>query len=251
MRIIIAIGFFSQWSGNGPISYYLSTILKGVGIVESWQQTLLNGCLQIWNIIIAITASTMTERFGRRTLWLVSTAGMLLFYTFLTVTAGVYRNTATWAPGKADPVTPGNKNAAHAFIAFIFLYNAAYAIAYTPLLVSYTVEILPFQIRSKGLAVMNLSVTASLVFNQYVNPIALDHLNYKYYIVYIVWDAVELVFMWLYAIETKGRTLEECSLLFDGKDAALQHTVEHELHGGGVEEKHSIREKEDPATPPA
>jgi hypothetical protein len=104
---------------------------------------------------------------------------MLLCYTFITVTAAVYRKTATWDE-KGELATPGDKNAGNAFVFFIFAFNAAYAIAYTPLLVSYTVEILPFQIRAKGLAVMNLAVTASLVFNQYINPIAWKALNWKY-----------------------------------------------------------------------
>ncbi|KAH7107183.1 hexose transporter [Auriculariales sp. MPI-PUGE-AT-0066] len=250
MRVIIAIGFFSQWSGNGLISYYLSIILTNIGLVESWKQTLLNGFLQIWNITIAISASLLTERFGRRTLWLVSTAGMLLSYTFITVTAAVYRKTATW-DDKGELTTPGDKNAGNAFVFFIFLFNGAYAIAYTPLLVSYTVEILPFQIRAKGLAIMNLSVTASLVFNQYINPIAWDALNWKYYVIYVAWDVFEFGFMWMYAIETKGRTLEECSLLFDGKDAQLQKAAEHDAAGTGPSnEKESIKEKEEAATSP-
>lgn len=35
-----------------------------------------------------------------------------------------------------------------------FLYYGFYDIAYSPLLVAYTVEILPFTIRAKGFAVM-------------------------------------------------------------------------------------------------
>lgn len=66
----------------------------------------------------------------------------------------------------------------------------------SPLLVSYTVEILPFRIRAKGLMVMNLCVNCSLVFNQYANPIALGALGWKYYIVYTCWIAFEVVYMW-------------------------------------------------------
>jgi hypothetical protein len=70
-------------------------------------------------------------------------------------------------------------------------------------------------------------------------------------IIYVAWDAFELVFMWLYAIETKGRTLEECSLLFDGKDAQLQRNAEQDVAGTGpTDEKLSVREKEDGATTP-
>lgn len=80
--------------------------------------------------------------------------------------------------------------AGRAFIAFIFIvstatrthepaslltwsrrtpqYYAFYNLAMSPLLVAYTVEILPFRIRAKGLVIMNLAVNITLVFNQYV-----------------------------------------------------------------------------------
>ena len=41
-----------------------------------------------------------------------------------------------------------------ATIPFIFIFYFFYDIAYTPMLVAYTLEILPFNIRAKGFAVM-------------------------------------------------------------------------------------------------
>ena len=41
-----------------------------------------------------------------------------------------------------------------AIIPLIFLFFAFYDLAYTPMLVAYTLEILPFRIRAKGFAVM-------------------------------------------------------------------------------------------------
>ena len=41
-----------------------------------------------------------------------------------------------------------------ATIPFIFIFYLFYDIAYTPMLVAYTLEILPFNIRAKGFAVM-------------------------------------------------------------------------------------------------
>jgi len=227
MRIIIGIGLFSQWSGNGLISYYLNLVLTAVNITVDWQQTLINACLQMFNLIVATSASFLTERLGRRTLFLWSTAGMCLFYMFLTILGAIYHNTSTWDPTTGNVLVPGDLSAAHAFIAFVFLYSFAYDIAYTPLLVSYTVEILPYQIRAKGVAVLNLTVTAALVFNQYINPIAWGALNWKYYIIYTVWIFAEFVYVYFFAIETKGLTLEECSLLFEGREDALRQAVEH------------------------
>ena len=63
-----------------------------------------------------------------------------------------------------------------------FLYYAFYDIAYTPLLVAYAVEILPFRIRAKGFAAMSFTISVALIFNQYVNPVALKKLGWKYYL---------------------------------------------------------------------
>ena len=87
MRIIIALGFFSQWSGNGLFSYYLNEIfqvrdyvsergygiadagLQTLGITSPGMKTLLNGVLQIWNLIMALGGAMFVDRLGRRTLF--------------------------------------------------------------------------------------------------------------------------------------------------------------------------------------
>ena len=72
--------------------------------------------------------------------------------------------------------------AGHAFVVFVFLFFAAYDIAFTPLIISYTVEILPFHLRSKGFGVFGVVIFLAVIFNQYVNPYALDALGWKYYV---------------------------------------------------------------------
>ncbi|KAG8679794.1 hypothetical protein FRC09_018708, partial [Ceratobasidium sp. 395] len=69
MRIIIALGFFSQWSGNGLFSYYLNEIFKTLGITSPGMKTLINGLLQIWNLIMALGGAMFVDRLGRRTLF--------------------------------------------------------------------------------------------------------------------------------------------------------------------------------------
>ena len=34
MRIIVALAFFSQWSGNGLVSYYLNKVFDTIGITD-------------------------------------------------------------------------------------------------------------------------------------------------------------------------------------------------------------------------
>ena len=107
------------------------------------------------------------------------------------------------------------------------------SLAFTPLIVSYTVEILPYSLRAKGFNVFNFAVSLSLIFNQYVNPSALGHLGWKYYIVYCAWLAFELVFLYFFIVETKGLSLEETAALFDGEDATralgqATHEIRHD-----------------------
>ncbi|KAF8172224.1 hexose transporter [Mycena galopus ATCC 62051] len=220
VRIIVAIAFFSQWSGNGLVSYYLNKVLTSVGITSPTIQLLINGILQIWNLAWALTASSMVERFGRRLMFLTSVCGMCLFFTLQTICTARYR-------------LDGNASAAHAVIAFIFLYYASYDIAFTPLIVTYTLEILPYNIRAKGFNIFNFTISLALIFNQYVNPIALANIDWKYYIVYCVWLVVEGVFLYFYVIETKNRTLEETAALFDG-EAATEQIVHTAAEQAGV-----------------
>lgn len=39
---------------------------------------------------------------------------------------------------------------------------------------------------------------------------------------YTIWDVIELLFVWLFYVETKGPTLEEISRIFDGEDAVAR-----------------------------
>ncbi|KAH6906806.1 hexose transporter [Coprinopsis sp. MPI-PUGE-AT-0042] len=221
MRIIIALAFFSQWSGNGLT----------IGIVDPAIQLLINGILQIWNLAWALGASFLAERLGRRFLFLTSSALMLVFFTIQTICTAVY-------------VNKKNDSAAHAVIAFIFLFYAAYDIAFSPLIVAYTVEILPYNIRAKGFTVFNFAISLSLIFNQYVNPVAMKSISWKYYIVYCCFLAFEFGFLFMYLVETKGRTLEETAALFDGEDA-VKELHDAALGGHVVDEKASDSFRED------
>ncbi|CCL99598.1 uncharacterized protein FIBRA_01616 [Fibroporia radiculosa] len=212
MIIIVAIAWFSQWSGNGLVSYYLSKVFDTIGITNQTIQLLITGILAIWNLFWAVLASFLVERLGRRLLFLTSAAGMLVFFTLQTICSARFAITQDTA-------------AAHAVIAFIFLFYAFYDIAFTPLIVSYTVEILPFSLRAKGFNVFNFTVSVALVFNQYVNPIALQNIAWKYYIVYVCWIAFEFVFLYFMIVETKNLALEEIAALFDGEN--LQEHITH------------------------
>lgn len=113
----------------------------------------------------------------------------------------------------------------------------------TPLLVAYPCEIWQFSLRSRGLTVAWCTAVASIFFNTFVNAIALDALGWKYYIVFAV-----ILFIFIFVVyfaypETRGHTLEQMALIFDGDDAVPSQTVvlqkgeSHTVYVDDVEEK--------------
>ncbi|KAL2818715.1 general substrate transporter [Aspergillus cavernicola] len=201
--ICVLVGFMIQWAGNGIVSYYLAPILNTVGITSSSQQAGINLALQAWNGISAVGGAFATEKYGRRPLWLTSTALMFVFFALVTALSGVFSESHIKAAGSAS-------------VAMLFLFFGSYAIAYTPLSIAYPVEILPFHLRAKGLSLCLTVVFAAGFFNQYVNPIAFAALAWKFYFVYVACLAVFFVLIYFLFPETKGRSLEEIAVVFDG-----------------------------------
>jgi len=206
--ILVSLGFFSQWSGNGLVSYYMSDVLKGAGVTSSKLRLEINGILNIVNFITALTMCFFIDKFGRRPLFLFATGGMCGSFVIWTICAAEFKQTGVPAAGFAE-------------IAFIFLYYVFYNCAWSGLLVGYAVEILPYKLRAKGLTLMFLAVDLALFFNSYVNPVALAKLNWKYYIVYDCWLAFEFLVVYFYYIETRNTPLEEIVKYFDGEQALL------------------------------
>lgn len=49
--IAVCLGAFTQWNGIGVVSYYLTLVLDTDGITDSFDQTLINGLLQIFKLL--------------------------------------------------------------------------------------------------------------------------------------------------------------------------------------------------------
>jgi MFS family permease len=203
--IAATVGFFAQWNGIGVISYYLTLVLNTVDITSTRDQALINGLLQVFNYLAATFAGALlVDRAGRRPLFLTSTIGMLLSYIAWTILTSFFTETR-------------NKSLGHAVIAFIFIYNFFYDIAWTPMLQAYPVEIFPFLLRGRGVSVSYISTDIGLIIGQFVNPVAMESIGWKYYIVFCCILALLTAIVYFCYPETKGNTLEEIAEVFEGK----------------------------------
>lgn len=76
---------------------------------------------------------------------------MVVTFICWTITSAVYEDSNST-----------NSGAGYAQIPFVWLFGVFYSFAWSGLLVAYSLEILPFKLRAKGLMIMNITVQAVL-----------------------------------------------------------------------------------------
>lgn len=179
LRVYLALAIAGQWSGSGIISYYLTVVLDSIGITSQDTQTLINGMNTLWSWLVGFSFALMIDKMGRRKMILISFIGMCFNFTSWTICSAIYTKSAT----EYDPAclaanggssancvaTNANQAAGHAILAFIFINGLFYNIGIGPVGTTYALEILPYRLRTKGIFVYQIAVSAALVFNQYVS----------------------------------------------------------------------------------
>lgn len=96
-----------------------------------------------------------------------------------------------------------------------------YDLAFSGLYQAYACEVLPYDLRAKGLAVVVICAYTANFFGTYVSPVGLANAGWKYYLLYDCWLVVVFVVFYFLLVETKNTTLEEVSVIFDGDDALV------------------------------
>jgi MFS family permease len=92
-------------------SYYLAEILNSVGVTNPKTQLLINGLLQVVNFITAFTMCFFVDKFGRRRLFLISTAGMLGVFIVWTIASERQQSTKSAAAGNTVVVASSIRRA--------------------------------------------------------------------------------------------------------------------------------------------
>ncbi|PLB55754.1 putative MFS monosaccharide transporter [Aspergillus steynii IBT 23096] len=222
---VVSMGFFGQWSGNSVTSYYLPVMLQNAGITSESRKLLLNGIYPPLCFVASLVGARLMDMAGRRPLLLYSLVFMIVAFGILTPTS------------KLAAENPSNSTAANSTIAFIYLFGIAYAVGWTPITPVYIVEVLETNARAKGKSFALLLISASSTVIQYASGPAFEHLKYYFYIVFIGWDVFEMVIIYFFWPETKGRTLEELNEVFEARNPVKKslekkslHTVMHTMH---------------------
>lgn len=203
--VIISLAFLIQWCGNALVSYYLSLVLDSIGVTNSKTQLLINGGYTIEGLICGMTFSLFIDKAGRRKMFLTGMAIMFVAYLLLTICTGI--NTG---------VDFSNANLSRATVAMIYLFGIGYKFA-SPTQEPYYMEISPYHLRAKTSVIKQFGDAGANIFSGFVNPIALEKIHWKYYIVWCCMLLSNFTVIYLFFPETKGLSLEEVTQLLDDK----------------------------------
>lgn len=106
------------------------------------------------SLVVSVTFSLFIDRFGRRPLFLTSTAGIVLSYMGWTIISSQFERTADIS------------RFGYPQIAFIWLFAIAYQIAWNGVMNAYSLEIIPFYLRAKASVITTIAVRSFVVLGR-------------------------------------------------------------------------------------
>lgn len=187
-----------QLTGVNSITYYASSIYESDLGFNPTTAKILAAASQFAIVLGSCICSFTVDRFGRRSLMLVSAASMSICFAFET---GLVSN-------------PNNGGALKGAVFFLFLYYVVYTIGFLGIPFLYASEIAPVQLRGQ---ICGVSTAVSWLFNYLVaevTPVAFTDIGWRYFIVYCALNAAWVPIIYLFLPETAGRSLEEIDEIF-------------------------------------
>ena len=198
----ILLSVFQQAVGINVVLYYAPTIFKGLGFGNdaAMYQTVIMGFV---NIIFTLVAIFTVDKFGRKPLLIIGSAGMAIGMVAIGLLAYF-----------AGDTLAENKVLGMSTLVFIVIYSASFMMSWGPICWVLISEIFPNTIRGKAVAI---AVAAQWISNFVVSASfpMLESFSITFtYVLYGVMSVLSALFVWKMVPETKGKTLEDMSNLW-------------------------------------
>ncbi|KZV86359.1 general substrate transporter [Exidia glandulosa HHB12029] len=209
----IAVQVCTQLTGINVSSYFQPTLYKNLGYSGHTVLLLtgINGALGAVVLIFFITL--VIDRVGRKPPLIIGSIGMA---ACLAIEAAINKNY-----GQGSDNTAAQK----AGVAFIILFGSFFfSTSFGPISWIYQSEIFPMRVRAVGTSVCTMANWASSVLISQVSPIGLQNIGWKYYIVFVVTNVMNMLIVIFFFPETKGKSLEEMDAVFG--DQVIPHALE-------------------------
>ncbi|KAI9470990.1 MAG: sugar transporter, partial [Benjaminiella poitrasii] len=211
-----SVAIFQQLTGANVIMYYAAFMFQQAGLKGSLS-LLANGIDYAVMVIFCPLGMYLVDKIGRVKLMVIGSVGMCCGFFIM---AGLFGGVGytEWNEEQLSHVINMSNNpaAGHAVIAFIFIFVGFYATTWAPVAWIYIAEIFPLRIRSKGFALASAVLWVGNILVGQVTPILMDKITWGTYVLYGVIGIIMLLWMFLFAPEPKGLSLEEIEVVFHG-----------------------------------
>ncbi|XP_050215660.1 probable polyol transporter 6 [Mercurialis annua] len=212
----IGINFFMQASGNDAVIYYTPEVFKAAGIHNKNVLFGVNVVMGSSKAFFVLVSALFLDRFGRRPLLLFGTAGMAVSLVVLGLGSKFLEN-------------PDNRPlwAVIMCVVAVCAFVSFFSIGLGPITWVYSSEIFPMRLRAQGSALaisVNrlVSGVVAMTFLSFSKKISFGGVFFVLAGVMVV----AIVFFYVVMPETKGKTLEEITSLFDDKAECSENTRE-------------------------
>ncbi|KAF8063305.1 general substrate transporter [Lyophyllum atratum] len=213
-RLLLGAGtqWMQQLVGINVTSYYLPLVLQNsVGLSNNLSR-LLAACNSVSYLIFSFAGLVLIERAGRRKMMMWGAAGQFVCYAFI---SGLLSQT--------DDPENGTKFGAGA-TAFFFLYYVFFGVCWQGVPWLYPTEINSLSMRTKGAALGTASNWISNYVIVQITPTGIANLGWRFYLIWMVFNAIFVPLIWLIYPETANRHLEDIDRLYrENKSMILVH----------------------------
>jgi sugar porter (SP) family MFS transporter len=193
VSLVILFAIFNQVSGINAIIYYAPRIFEMTGLGKD--SALLSSVgLGLVNFIFTMLAMNFIDRYGRRTLMLIGSFGLIV--TLGLVAIAFYSQTFA---GYSVPV-------------YLFCYIAFFAFSQGAVIWVFISEIFPNEVRAKGQALGSFTHWLMATLIAFTFPYITEKLGGgNSFMIFTVMMVFQLLFVWKIMPETKGKSLEQVS----------------------------------------
>ncbi|KAI9930773.1 hypothetical protein ASPWEDRAFT_182739 [Aspergillus wentii DTO 134E9] len=197
MLITISIEIGQQFTGSNMINYYAPSLFQeNMGLSRNLS-LILAGCAQCTYLVGSAIPVFLMDRFGRRTLLMVCSAGLCLCFVMVSILLSL-----------------GSTGAAYGATAFIFIFQLFYGIGWLPVPWFYPAEINTTRVRTRMQAIASGWNWMAVFAVVKITPIAFANIGWKTFVIFAVLNAVFIPMVYCFYPETKGLELEDIPLLF-------------------------------------
>ncbi|RTE78994.1 hypothetical protein BHE90_006499 [Fusarium euwallaceae] len=209
-------------SGISFVQYYQTAIYATLQFDQD-RQLLVSGLYGSVAPVACFLSLFFVDKIGRRKILVISSSLLSVCYMIITILAALY---------PARPGLPTNAAAQRGLIACIFAVSANYSALLGPMTWIIPPEVFTTELRAKANAIVQVvHYSISLIITQ-CSPIALAEVGWKYYILFVLTNALcAVVFAFAYP-ETRGKSLEEIDEIFGDVKVIRQEDVKFSEKAG-------------------